>query len=72
MAGCSKPPTPLPTLTLFPPSDLGLLLISLPRFCTACAAVQTDPADTLTDDGRQRLVRHSHLQSARLFWDWTG
>ena len=62
--GCSKPHTPLPTLTLFPSSGLGPLLICLPRFCTAYAAVQTDPAehaDKLTDDGRQRPVRRSHL-----------
>jgi hypothetical protein len=38
----------------------GLLMICLPRLCTACAAVQTDPdehADKLTDDSAQRLVR---------------
>jgi hypothetical protein len=55
------------------------LLICLPKFtthwCAACAVVQTDPAehaDKLTDDGRQRPVRRSHLHERTIILDWTG
>jgi hypothetical protein len=42
------------------------LLICLPKFTTHWHA------DKLTDDGRQRPVRRSHLHERTIILDWTG